>query len=114
MTCCNWNIDAKVQKCPNTDYFQSKYGKTRTRKYSVFGHFLHSTCLSEKQCFLKYIIFSSLLQLSCSKYQLEKQRFFEVLKSSEYVKSRGLNRVRNKNLFPQKLLYKKLRTNSGN
>ena len=32
------------EKCPNTDFFlvrfQSKYGKIRTRKNSVFGHFL--------------------------------------------------------------------------
>ena len=58
-----------------------------------------------------YIIFSSLLQLSCPKCQFEKQSSFEMLKSSEYVKSGGLDRVRNKNLFPQVILDKKLRTN---
>ena len=34
------------KKCPNAEFFlvrvQSKYGKIRTRKYLVFGHFLRS------------------------------------------------------------------------
>ena len=39
---------------------------------------------------------------------------FQILKSSENVKSRGLDRVTNENLFPQTLLDKRLETNSQN
>ena len=37
------------EKCPNTEFFQSEYRKTRTRKNSVFGHFSHSASNCKKK-----------------------------------------------------------------
>ena len=41
---------------------------------------------------------------------LNLNELFQILKSSENVKSRGLDRVRNENLFPQTTLDKRLET----
>ena len=45
--------------------------------------------------------------MSRLKYQFEEQ-MLKILKSSENVKSRGLDQVRNENLFPQTILDTKL------
>ena len=39
------------EKCPNTDFFWSEYGKMRTRKNSIYGHFYRSVRLKKKQFF---------------------------------------------------------------
>ena len=56
------------KRCPNTEFFlirishiQSKYGKIRTRKNSIFGHFLHS--VSMPNCEVYFPFFSEILKV---------------------------------------------------
>ena len=64
-------VDARItlrKRCPNTEFslirishIQSKYGKIRARRNSIFGHFLHS--VSMPNCEVYFSFFSEILKV---------------------------------------------------